>query len=146
MIIFLNSIKTKFKKWVFTIFVIASFKICKHKKMGFFKSQCQRRNAKKVKRKENTHIRLPFLQLLRAEYCPYQGEVKVAQLCLTLCNPMDFMEPARLLFSWNFPGKNTGVGIHSLLQGIFSTQGSNPNLLQWQADSLPLSHHGSSFL
>ena len=114
--------------------------------MGFFKSQCQRRNAKKVKRKENTHIRLPFLQLLRAEYCPYQGEVKVAQLCLTLCNPMDFMEPARLLCSWNFPGKNTGVGIHSLLQGIFSTQGSNPNLLHWQADSLPLSHHGSSFL
>ena len=54
MIIFLNSIKTKFKKWVFTIFVIASYTICKHRKMGFFKSQCQRRNAKKVKRKENT--------------------------------------------------------------------------------------------
>ena len=32
--------------------------------MGFFKSQCQRRNAKKVKKEENTHIRLPFLQLL----------------------------------------------------------------------------------
>ena len=31
--------------------------------------------------------------------------------------------------SWNSPGKNTGVGCHSLLQGTFPTQGSNPDLL-----------------
>ena len=36
--------------------------------------------------------------------------------------------PARLLCPWNSPGKNTGVGCHSLLQGIFPTQGSNPGL------------------
>ena len=36
-----------------------------------------------------------------------------------------------------FPGKNTRVGCHCLLQGIFPTQGSNPHLLHWQADSLP---------
>ena len=30
---------------------------------------------------------------------------------------------------WNFPGTNTGVGCHFLLQGIFPTQGSNPSLL-----------------
>ena len=36
--------------------------------------------------------------------------------------------PARLLCPWNSPGKNTGVGSHSLLQGIFPTQGSNPGL------------------
>ena len=30
--------------------------------------------------------------------------------------------PARLLYPWDFPGKNTGVGCHSLLQGIFLTQ------------------------
>ena len=29
-----------------------------------------------------------------------------------------------------FPDKNTGVGCHALLQGIFPTQGSKPNLLQ----------------
>ena len=50
---------------------------------------------------------------------------------------------ARLLCTWNSPDKNTGVGCHSLLQGIFLTQGSNPVLLYWQADSLPLSHQGS---
>ena len=38
-------------------------------------------------------------------------------------------EAARLLCPWNSPGKNTGVGSHSLLQGIFLTQGSNPNLM-----------------
>ena len=56
------------------------------------------------------------------------------------------LEPARLLCPRYFPGKNTGVGCHALLQGIFPTQGSNPRLLcllQWQADSLPLSHPGS---
>ena len=31
--------------------------------------------------------------------------------------------------SWDSPGKNTGVGCHSLLQGTFLTQGSNPDLL-----------------
>ena len=33
--------------------------------------------------------------------------------------------PARLLCPWDSPGKNTGVGCHFLLQGIFLTQGSN---------------------
>ena len=45
-----------------------------------------------------------------------------------------------------FPGKNTGVGFHFLLQEIFQTQGSNPQLmhvLHWLADSLPLSHIGT---
>ena len=35
------------------------------------------------------------------------------------------LQPARLLCPWNSPGKNTGVGSHSLLQGISPTQRSN---------------------
>jgi len=50
----------------------------------------------------------------------------------------------RLLYPWDSPGKNTGVGCHALLQGIFPIQGSNPCLLHWQVDSLLLSHKGSS--
>ena len=45
----------------------------------------------------------------------------------------------RLPCPWDSPGKNTGVGCHFLLQGIFLTQGSNPGLLcllQWQVGSL----------
>ena len=44
-----------------------------------------------------------------------------------------------------FPGKDTGVGCHSLLQGIFLSLGLNPYLLQvlhWQAGSLPLAQPG----
>ena len=41
--------------------------------------------------------------------------------------------PARLLRPWDFPGKNTGMGFHFLLQGIFLTQRSNPGLPHcWQ--------------
>ena len=36
--------------------------------------------------------------------------------------------PARLLCPWHSSGKDTGVGSHSLLQGIFPTQGTNPGL------------------
>ena len=53
------------------------------------------------------------------------------------------LQATRLLCPWNFPGKNTGVGCHLFLQGMFLTQGLNLCFLQWQADSLPLSHLGS---
>ena len=55
------------------------------------------------------------------------------------CGP----EPARFLCPWDSSGKNTRVGYHFLLQGIFLTQRLNPSLLHWQEDSLPLSHQGS---
>ena len=35
------------------------------------------------------------------------------------------------LCPWDSPGKNTGVGCHALLQGIFLTQGLNLHLLQF---------------
>ena len=57
------------------------------------------------------------------------------------------LQPARLLCSLNFPGKNTGVGSHFLPQGIFLTQRSNPCLLcllHWHADSLQLMPPGKS--
>ena len=40
------------------------------------------------------------------------------------------LQPTRLLCPWNSSGKNTGVGCHALLHGIFPTQGSNPGLLR----------------
>ena len=43
-------------------------------------------------------------------------KVKVAQLCLTLCDPMDY----------TVQGQNTAVDSLFLFQGIFPTQGSNP--------------------
>ena len=61
----------------------------------------------------------------------------VAKSCPALFQPLDCIPP-RLLCPWGFPGKNTGVGCHFLLQGLFSMresldlpnvgslQGSNP--------------------
>ena len=50
------------------------------------------------------------------------------------------LQPDRFFCPWDFPGKNTGVGCHFLLQGVFLTQGSNLHLLcllHWQVGSLP---------
>ena len=51
---------------------------------------------------------------------------------------------ASLLCLWNSPGKNTGVGRHSLLQGIFPTQRSNPGILHCRQIHYSLNHQGSS--
>ena len=53
-------------------------------------------------------------------------KVLVAQRCPTICNPMDYSPGTSLLYPRNFPVKNTKVGSHSFLRGIFLTQGSNP--------------------
>ena len=59
------------------------------------------------------------------------------QSCPTLCDPMDCSPPGYSV-QWDFPGKNTRVDSHFLLQGIFP----NLYLLHWQVDSLLLSHQG----
>ena len=56
------------------------------------------------------------------------SKVLVAQLCLTLCNPMDCSPPGSSVHGI-LPGKNTGMGSHFLLQGIVPTQGLNPAVL-----------------
>ena len=47
-----------------------------------------------------------------------------------------------LLCPLDFPGQNTGVGCHFLLQGIFPTQGSNPGLPHCRQALYHLSHQG----
>ena len=69
----------------------------------------------------------------------------VSQSCLTLCNPMAYSLRGSSV-EWDSPGKNTRVGCHVLLQGIFSTQGSNPGLPHCRQTLYPLSHQGIPFL
>ena len=59
--------------------------------------------------------------LLRSRMC------LVAQLYLTLCHPIA-CSPSGSSVHGDSPGKNTAVGCHALLKGIFQTQGSNPDL------------------
>ena len=65
----------------------------------------------------------------------------VAQLCPNLWP--HGLQPARLLCPWDSPGKHTGVHSHSLLQGIFLTQGLNLGLLHCRQILYHLSHRGS---
>ena len=63
--------------------------------------------------------------------------VSVAQSCPTLWDPVDYSLCPR-----DSPGKNTEVGSHSLLQGIFQTQGSNPGLPHCRQILYYLSYQG----
>ena len=55
----------------------------------------------------------------------------------------DSLQSNELYSLWNFPGQNTGVGSHSLLQGIFPTQESNPGIWHCRWILYHLSQQGS---
>ena len=55
----------------------------------------------------------------------------------------DSLQPHGLYSPQNSPGQNIGVGSHSLLQGIFPTQGSNPGLPHCRRILYQLGHQGS---
>ena len=57
--------------------------------------------------------------------------------------PPHGLQPARLFCPRDSPGKNTGVGCHALLQGIFPAQGSNSGSLHCRQIHYHLSHQGS---
>ena len=80
-------------------------------------------------------LTLPILHGLLCVLC------LVAQLCLTLCDPMDHSPPSSPVHG-DSPGKNTRVGYHTLLQGIFPTQGLNPGFVHWRQILYHLSHQG----
>ena len=106
-------------------------------------------------RKENTcHLAvitllpLPMVnpeETLRIQDYRPPGSCAVLSLVLQSCPTLwpHGLQPARLLCLWNSPVKNTRVGIHSLLQGISQTQGSNPGLLHCRQIPYRLSHQGS---
>ena len=64
----------------------------------------------------------------------------VSESCSVVSN---YLPPHGLYSLWNSPGQNTGVGSLSLLQGIFSIQGSNPALPHWRWIIYQLSHRRS---
>ena len=69
-----------------------------------------------------------------------------AQLCLTLCDPMDYSLSGSSIYEI-FQARIQGVGGHFPFQEIFqTTRVMNPylvHLLHWQADSLLLCYLGS---
>ena len=65
--------------------------------------------------------------------------------CLTLCNPTACSLPGSSVHG-DSPGKNTGMGCHALLQGIFRSQGSNPGLPHCTQILYHLRHQGSPWI
>ena len=72
-------------------------------------------------------------------HSPIESESQVVQSCPTLCDPVNCSPPGS-----SVQDKNTGVGCHFLLQGIFLTQGSNLGLLYCMQILYHLSPSGKS--
>ena len=77
-----------------------------------------------------------------SEYKKERKKVKSLTHVQLLVTPWTIAH-TRLLYSWDSPGKTTGVGYHFLLQGIFLTQGSNLGLPHFRQTLYYLSHQGS---
>ena len=75
-------------------------------------------------------------------YHSSESESEVAQLCLTLCDPMDCSPPSSSVHGILQARIQEWVGCHFLLQGIFPTPGSNPGLPHCKQMLYPLSHQG----
>ena len=101
-----------------------------------FSNQNDSWNKNQIDMHQRVKVRHFFLWLRRVCVC--------SVLWLTLCKPLDCSPPGSCVHG-DSPGKNTGVGCHTLLQRIFPTQELNLCLLcflNWQVDSL-LHHLGS---
>ena len=83
----------------------------------------------------NLHLSSLFVLRIFAESAESESES-----CSVLS---DSLQPHGLYSPWNSPGQNTRVGSLSLLQGIFTTQGSNPGLPHCKWIFYQLSNKGS---
>ena len=120
-----------FHIWIFSVFIF----ILMDELMDTL-ALCCGNNFKVWNQTQSMHSRLFDPWFLLAVLC------LLTQSRPTLHDPIDCSPPGSFVHV-DSPGKNTGLGCHFLLQGIFPTQGHNPHLmhlLNWQADSLPLSH------
>ena len=91
-------------------------------------------------------LSVSFYRYTKRFFFKYIHRIKIPrnQLCLTLCNCMDCSLPGSLQYTpWSSPGKNTGVGCHFFLQGIFPTKRLDLGLLHCRQILYHLNHQGS---
>ena len=79
-----------------------------------------------LKRYLHSHVHCSIIHNSKEVFAVLGWVASVVSSSLRSCG----QQPASLLCSQDSPGKNTGVGFHALLQGIFLTQESNPRILQ----------------
>ena len=94
-----------------------------------------------------SHTREVFnCNLLRYFLRPFLFLLLLCCAVFSHCRVQLFVTPPGSSVPGDSPGKNTGVGCHALLQGIFPTQGSNPGLLYCRRILYCLNHQGSPVL
>ena len=86
-----------------------------------------------------------YLSVISLPWISLTLSLKVSVSCSLVSDSLQphGLKLTRLLCSWNSPCKDTGVGSHSLLQGVFLTQGLNLGLLHCRWILYHLSHQGS---
>ena len=94
------------------------------------------------KKRRCTSTDASIKKLWKAHAMEYCSCYFVTKLYVILLRPQG-LQLTRILCPWDFPGKNTGVCCHFLLQGVFLTQREKSRFLHWQADYLPLTHEGN---
>ena len=79
----------------------------------------------------SSHSLKPILYMINGFHHYTNIDHYSVRTCSFVSNSLRFhgLQSTRILCPWDFPGKNTGVGCHFLLQGIFPTQGYNSCLL-----------------
>ena len=87
---------------------------------------------------------------VRIKWCVFHSFIVPLSLTLSIWSESSSVVsgslwPQGLYSPWNSPGQNTGVGSLSLLQGMVSTQGSNPGLPLCRQILYQLSHEGSPY-
>ena len=86
------------------------------------------------------------MTLLTFRYKSQNCYMLVSQSCPTLCNPMDHFSLPGSSIHGNLKTRILEWVSHSLLQGIFPTQGSDSGLLHCRQILQCLSHQGSPLL
>ena len=101
--------------------------------------------------RDHIHISCIFCidRLILYHWATWEAVCVCVCVCVSCSAMSNFLQshglkPVRLLCPWNSPGKNTGVGSHSLLQGIFPNQGSTRSPA-FQENSLPSEPPGHDY-
>ena len=100
-------------------------RIARRDKKAFLAEQCK--ETEETTRMGKIRDLFKKIRDTKGTFQAKKSESEVPQSCPTLCNSTDYSWPGSFVHG-NSPGKNTGVGCHTLLQEIFPTQGWNPGL------------------
>ena len=124
--------------WCFTLLICDTILISRHLFLG--------QKFSSLRKIKTYYLRLEFLFTMDFFPYPIKGYCFSLEKWKSLGCIWLFVTPWTIYSLWNSPGQNTGVGILSLLQGIFPTQGSNPGLWHCRRILYQPSHALSIFI